>query len=732
MSTNLRCSRCFRTGPGIQEVDDGEPLCAACRQDHLDESTVETNGRRSPRRAEGQASENDVKLRTSDSAFEPRRRKRKRRRRVKRSMWKPLVAGIMAVVLLVGIALTVQQMRSRRNVSLPPSTPLEEVPPVAVADKPIIPAEQTVELLPLPQPFVEPVAAALAKESVPEQLVVMPALAMNEPEAPAPRQPRKLIRRSTTPEEALREHLFQAPVIGLTGAQRKALADAYEAKAKIGVIDFQPGPILEVRPDLAMLPMRTSGFQLSPSAAATLATLSRKLHVYVDNATPKDVNGQRVNPVLLRQIMHEEKRGKKLEWVRPEAVPVLRQVLQHEQRPIRALLVELLTEIPGQKASELLAERAVFDLSPEIRAAAVEALRSRPFDQFRHVLTGALRYPWPPAAGHAAEALAALDDRDSLPYLVTLLKLPDPSAPYRTSRGILVQREMVRLNHNASCLICHAPAFSTSDPVIGVVPGLVRQTGGGYGTPRRTSPFWVRADVVFFRQDFSDSLPIGPADTPGHPDQRWDFLVRTRPVKAKEAKRLEEEYAGKTTYEQREAVLFVLRELTGRNPGSAYEDWLALYPTAEIDTDAARLAERLLRAPPGRREQVLIQLRDGKTAACTQALARAILRLPEADRSKTREALAKRLTRQPADAVRELLHDPDPELRRAAAGAARQLGDTTLVGDLIPLLKDAEPIIAIEARLSLKELTGKDHGDSAKAWEEWYKAEGEFGNVRQN
>jgi HEAT repeat protein len=518
----------------------------------------------------------------------------------------------------------------------------------------------------------------------------------------------------------------------LTGAQRKALADAYETKAGIGVIDFQPGPILEVRPDLAMLPMRTGGFQLSSSSAATLGTLSRKLHVYVDNATPKDVNGQRVNPVLLRQIMHEEKRGKKLEWIRPEAVPVLRQLLQHEQRPIRALLVELLTEIPGQTASELLAERAVFDLSPEIRAAAVEALRSRAWEQFRHVLLGGLRYPWPPGAGHAAEALAALDDRDSLPYLVTLLKLPDPSAPCRNSRGILVQREMVRLNHNASCLICHAPAFSTSDPVIGVVPGLVRRTGGGYGTPRRTSPFWVRADVVFFRQDFSDSLPIGPADTPGHPDQRWDFMVRTRPVKAKEAKRLQEEYAGKTTYEQREAVLFVLRQLTGKDPGSAYEDWLALFPSAEIDTDAARLAERLLHAAPGRRDQVLIQLRDGKTAACTQALARAIPKLPGADRARTCDALVKRLTRIPADAVREFLHDPDPELRRAAAGAAARLGDPTLVGDLIPLLKDAEANIASEARVSLKELAGKDLGDSAAAWEEWYKAEGELGNERQN
>ena len=49
-----------------------------------------------------------------------------------------------------------------------------------------------------------------------------------------------------------------------------------------------------------------------------------------------------------------------------------------EAAPVRRLLVELLAEIPGKQATAALAQRAVFDLSPEVRrAAAAAALREK-------------------------------------------------------------------------------------------------------------------------------------------------------------------------------------------------------------------------------------------------------------------------------------------------------------------------------------------------------------------
>jgi hypothetical protein len=150
---------------------------------------------------------------------------------------------------------------------------------------------------------------------------------------------------------------------------------------------------------------------------------------------------------------------------------------------------------------------------------------------------------------------------------------------------------------------------------------------------------------------------------------RFDYLVRRRPLGPKEAKKLQEQYAGKATYEQREAVLFALRELTNKNPGQGYEDWLKLYPSAEVDTEAARLIERLVKAAPAKREQVLTQLRDGKGEAYTQALARSIPKLPAAEQEKAREALIKRLSRMPPETLSDKMHDADAEVRRAAEAA---------------------------------------------------------------
>src|SRR5262249_17373222 len=127
-------------------------------------------------------------------------------------------------------------------------------------------------------------------------------------------------------------------------------------------------------------------------------------------------------------------------------------------------------------------------------------------------------------------------------------------------------------------------------------------------------------------------------------------------------------------------------------------------------------------AAPAQRMQILAQLRDAKGAAATQALARAIPKLPEAERAKVREALVKRLARITVEAIREKLHDSDGEMRRAAAAACMQRNDSTLVADLISLLNDTEPAVSAEALASLEEITSQNLGDSPADWAEWLKA----------
>src|SRR5262249_1081018 len=157
----------------------------------------------------------------------------------------------------------------------------------------------------------------------------------------------------------------------------------------------------------------------------------------------------------------------------------------------------------------------------------------------------AIRYPWAPVADHAADALVALQDRDAAPMLVAQLGKPDPAAPFAKGRGAAV-RELVRINHNTNCLLCHVPATGAHDPVIGLDPFSNRTVQsnhlvGNYGgTPellQKALGGWtgllIRADVQFLHQDFSVTFPIARAfgDEQG---VRFDFTIRSRPLKPTE------------------------------------------------------------------------------------------------------------------------------------------------------------------------------------------------------
>jgi HEAT repeat protein len=540
----------------------------------------------------------------------------------------------------------------------------------------------------------------------------------------------------TASENDLRKELARMPELGLTPTARQALADSYTRKyrdnASVGGtgILFEPTTLLAHFPPASELPVRRAPrCQLSAKEAATLGVLSRKLHTYLDRIAPPDEDGKRKDANRLRDALRRERRGQRPEWLRAEALPALVQILMAEDLPVRLTLVELMADIDGKASTIRLAQRAVFDLAPEVRAAALRTLRDRPREDSRQIFVDALRYPWSPVAEHAAEALVALDDRGAAPLLVALLDKPDPAAPHANGKGDLTLREVVRVNHQANCLLCHVPAVGGRDKVVGSDPLVLVKGGGGWsGQSRRTDPMWIRADVQFFRQDFSVALTVGPVQ-----ELRFDFLVRTRRLKTAEVREWKKRTPPEpTAYPQREATLFALRALSGKNVGHTTAAWVRLFPHANAEAEGVRLSTALLRAAPSQRDQLLARYRDARDDHSTERLACAIPHLEGKLQMKARQALVERISRLPADQLRARLQDDDAELRRAAVLACERKADMELVPDLIEVLLDSQRAVAGDAQKTLQRLTGQDFGPRADAdpharlaataaWRDWWR-----------
>jgi HEAT repeat protein len=627
------------------------------------------------------------------------------------------------------------------------SSPLSEALPTAVVLGPAAPAPTEDEADDAVPPAAEPSSAPAPAPDRAAKPEGPPPPSAPKPSTP---EPAPFRRRSNLTEDDLRKQLAAAPEVGLTPGVRQALVQSYatdfrSSKATGTSFTFDPYILLRNFPQARELPVRTAPTcQLGPRAAFTLGVLARKLHAYLDLIAPLDGDGKRTNPNRVREVLRQERRGQRPEWLRAEALPAMLQILMAEDVPLRLLLVDLLAEVEAKPATVALAQRAVFDLSPDVRQAAVHALRDRPRADSRPVLVGALRYPWPPAADHAAEALAALDDRDAVPLLVAQLGKPDPEAPYSDGKGGWGIRHVVRVNHLANCLLCHVPAVSGNEPVVGPDPSLSLPSrrgawgGGGKRSSGRgassgdSQPLWVRADVQFFRQDFSVSFPVG---LPGVAVQglRFDYLVSTRRPKAAELRASKQQpVAEPTAYPQRDAALFALRALTAKDPGPTTEAWVQLFPHASAEAEGVRLSASLLRAAPEDRDLLLVRYRDAKDDGTTAGLACAISHLPGKLQGKVREVLVVRLSRLSVDALRERLQDDDGELRRAAALACVRKADEELIPDLIGLLVDPEPDVAEGAQKVLRRLAGEDFGPPAGAgpeerveaavkWQAWWR-----------
>ncbi|MCA9070167.1 MAG: HEAT repeat domain-containing protein [Planctomycetaceae bacterium] len=367
--------------------------------------------------------------------------------------------------------------------------------------------------------------------------------------------------------------------VGLNLAQSESLVTVLRTKPP--AIRNNP---LEAKPTetvLAMLPKsaadglpfaESSDCKLDYAAARHLETYSKYLHEQITKTDESIKRRFPTSSAARRDEMMANAIGQDRKCQSPEAVPSLMQILQVESTPIRQEVIGLLSDNHTPQTTKALANRAVFDLSPEVRQEARQALRERTTRDYRPELLEALRYPWSPAAWHAAETLVAVQDKKAVPALIELLDTPEPTMPFRDKNGKLVVRELVRINHAQNCLLCHAPSRSEKDPVRGFVP-LPRSRA--YYADRKSGVL-VRADVTYLRQDFSviHDVDISKAGTNL---QRFDYLVRTREATEKEQLM---SYGKATTpaetlpsYPQREAVLFALRELTGRDYGTKSEDW---------------------------------------------------------------------------------------------------------------------------------------------------------------
>jgi hypothetical protein len=273
------------------------------------------------------------------------------------------------------------------------------------------------------------------------------------------------------------------------------------------------------------------------------------------------------------------------EHLTPARIAALMQVLAPEAPKLRLGLVNYLSGIAHVEATKALARLAIFSVEEEVRQAAVESLKVRRERDYTDILVQGMRYPWPAVARQSADALIKLERTDLVPQLVALLDEPDPRAPVMKEtegKSVPVIKELVRVNHHRSCLLCHAPGNAGgvgSDTLTAAVPlpgEPLPRPSEGYDN---SSPdLLVRIDVTYLRQDFSVRQAVADA-SPWPEMQRFDFLVRTRELTAEEADRYREQFAkqepGRPSPYQR-AALVALRELTGKDTEPTAEGWRKL------------------------------------------------------------------------------------------------------------------------------------------------------------
>lgn len=488
---------------------------------------------------------------------------------------------------------------------LPPSVPLERTelkktdspkldPPPRVDPPAVKPSEEKKETPRAPSPAVEEKREAPRDPPAPPVAERQKRAEVSTTPDPKPKQ-LVVKRRKDTTEEELRKQLLDVPELLLDpawipGTDRSSILATLPTTNNLYLVSVEK----DLVGHLPGFRWEAEG-QLGPEPAKELEATSRRLRAALQASVPANSADKRIDADVLRSIIL---RDRTQDWRKPEAIPALQQLLMAESKPLRLLLVELLGKIDGKEASVALAQRALFDLAPQVREAAIKALQTRPAESYRQTLIDGFRYPWPPVADHAAEALIAIEDRAALTALVDLLKEGDPRlvAPGPTMRnkpgfldGKLRVVEVVKVNHLANCMLCHKTSDSEQHPVRGSVPvpGQPLETKNGMFSPYegKTGSTSIRADITRLKQDMSILQPVAnPGQWPPH--QRFDYLLRVRPVRPDERPGLTKTKPGadgkpEPVHLQRESVLFALRELTGKDVGTGHGQWVGLVKKEE-------------------------------------------------------------------------------------------------------------------------------------------------------
>lgn len=150
-----------------------------------------------------------------------------------------------------------------------------------------------------------------------------------------------------------------------------------------------------------------------------------------------------------------------------------------------------------------------------------------------------------------------------------------------------------------------------------------------------------------------------------------------------------------------------------------------------VTSAAARMGDDLAGSTGSRFDLMMHNLRIGKGAEFTEALALAAPKIKGDRQQKVREALVERLTRMKDTTLAEYLGDEHVELRIAAARAAAAKGSKTLIPQLIPLVRDTKEGMSEAAHQALKQLSGQDFGpksgasrdervQAARQWLDWW------------
>jgi hypothetical protein len=568
MAIQFRCAHCQATFPLTSQLEVAPQRCPICKHSSLAATYVAADPSAAP-------------------APSAKTRRWSRGRAV-------LAGASAAAFLLGGAAILAVTQRTSEPVTAPASY-LATVPEPTRAEEPASSASTVSEpatlRLHIPRP--DPVVLATPPESGPAEPAVQPPTPDSTAprKDPAPKAPVAKKRRAYSSAE-LRDQLLQAREINLT--------DIFASQ----------------RPDFLGLPFRMdSDSILDKEEVADLQLVGRKLRTAlvlsksssdIDAATDALVlralllgeNAEGLSPAQKLRIEAAKHAAAAMEGTscqiprQQELISGLMQIMAAEEPPARQLVVDLLQSIPGARAARALVACALYDLSAEVRASATAALRDRPRKESRELLLQGLRYPWAPVADHAAETLVALGDTAVVPSLVEFLKLPNPTV-VEDRPGKKMTRELVRINHVSNCLMCHPISIVKSDPLRDEVPVLWRSqaipvvmdriylsvqkswAGARLTAQRKRSgtvvkyedtQLFIRGDYTYLHQDFAAKQPV-KVSGPWPKLQRYDYVVRLRPATPADLKLAE------TKNEQREAVLFALRELTGTDHGASADQW---------------------------------------------------------------------------------------------------------------------------------------------------------------